>query len=72
MLVKNWPENVPLANVVLVVEGTLRVSGRDPMGDPFTLRRIHPANGGGFGVHYAACHQQRVGRRNQPSYWQFQ
>ena len=34
-------ENVPLAHVVLVVEGTLRVSGRDAMGNPFTLRRIH-------------------------------
>ena len=34
-------ENVPLAYVVLVVEGTLRISGRDALGQPFTLRRIH-------------------------------
>ena len=53
-------ENVPLANVVLVVEGTLRVSGRDPMGDPFTLRRIHPGEWWGLwgalcGVSSATC-----------------
>ena len=35
-------ENVPLAHVVLVVEGTLRISGRDAHGQPFTIRRIHP------------------------------
>ena len=34
-------ENIPLAHVALVVEGTLRVSGRDAMGNPFTLRRVH-------------------------------
>ena len=30
-------ENVPLAHVVLVVEGTLRISGRDALGQPFTI-----------------------------------
>ena len=34
-------ENIPFAYVVLVVEGTLRVSGRDSLGNPFTLRRVH-------------------------------
>ena len=53
-------ENVPLANVVLVVEGTLRVSGRDSMGNPFTLRRIHPGEWWGpwsslSGVSSATC-----------------
>ena len=41
-------ENIPLAHVVLVVEGTLRVSGRDALGNPFTLRRIH--SGEWFGL----------------------
>ena len=35
-------ENIPQAHVALVVSGSLRVSGRDAMGNPFTLRRIHP------------------------------
>ena len=44
-------ENVPLAYVVLVVEGTLRISGRDALGQPFTLRRIHAGEWWGlFGV----------------------
>ena len=30
-------ENIPLAYVVLVVEGTLRVSGRDAMGNPESI-----------------------------------
>ena len=30
-------ENIPFAHVVLVVEGTLRVSGRDALGNPFTF-----------------------------------
>ena len=53
-------ENVPLAHVVLVVEGTLRVSGRDAMGNPFTLRRIHSGEWWGLwsalsGVSAATC-----------------
>ena len=53
-------ENVPLAYVVLVVEGTLRVSGRDALGEPFTLRRIHPGEWWGLwsgltGVASATC-----------------
>ncbi len=34
-------ENVPFAYVCLVVEGTLRVSGRDAIGQAFTIRRVH-------------------------------
>ena len=34
-------KNIPLAHVCLVVEGTLRISGRDSLGNPFTLRRVH-------------------------------
>ncbi|KZR72338.1 Toxin RTX-I translocation ATP-binding protein [Prochlorococcus marinus str. MIT 1313] len=34
-------ENVPFAYVCLVVDGTLRVSGRDAMGQAFTIRRVH-------------------------------
>ena len=53
-------ENIPLAHVVLVVEGTLRVSGRDAMGDPFTLRRVHAGEWWGLwsalsGVSSATC-----------------
>ena len=53
-------ENVPLAHVVLVVEGTLRVSGRDAHGQPFTLRRIHAGEWWGLwsglsGVAAATC-----------------
>ena len=53
-------ENVPLAYVVLVVEGTLRVSGRDALGQPFTLRRIHAGEWWGLwsglsGVASATC-----------------
>ena len=53
-------ENVPLAHVVLVVEGTLRVSGRDALGQPFTLRRIHAGEWWGLwsglsGVAAATC-----------------
>ena len=53
-------ENIPLAHVVLVVEGTLRVSGRDAMGNPFTLRRVHSGEWWGLwsalsGVSAATC-----------------
>ena len=53
-------ENVPLAHVVLVVEGTLRISGRDALGEPFTLRRIHAGEWWGLwsglsGVAAATC-----------------
>ena len=53
-------ENIPLAHVALVVEGTLRVSGRDAMGNPFTLRRIHAGEWWGLwsalsGVSAATC-----------------
>ena len=53
-------ENVPLAHVVLVVEGTLRISGRDALGQPFTLRRIHAGEWWGLwsglsGVAAATC-----------------
>ena len=53
-------ENVPMAHVVLVVEGTLRVSGRDAMGTPFTLRRVHAGEWWGLwsglsGVSAATC-----------------
>ena len=53
-------ENVPLAYVVLVVEGTLRISGRDALGQPFTLRRIHAGEWWGLwsglsGVSAATC-----------------
>jgi len=34
-------EGVPFGFVCLVVEGSLRLSGRDSMGQPFTLRRLH-------------------------------
>ena len=53
-------ENSPLAHVVLVVEGTLRISGRDAMGNPFTLRRVHAGEWWGLwgsldGVSAATC-----------------
>merc|ERR1711990_1288591 len=53
-------ENVPLAHAVLVVEGTLRVSGRDALGNPFTLRRVHAGEWWGLwsalsGVSAATC-----------------
>ena len=53
-------ENVPLAHVVLVVEGTLRISGRDALGQPFTIRRIHAGEWWGLwsglsGVSAATC-----------------
>ena len=53
-------ENIPLAHVVLVVEGTLRVSGRDALGNPFTLRRVHAGEWWGLwsalsGVSAATC-----------------
>ena len=34
-------EAIPFGFVCLVVEGSLRLSGRDAMGQPFTLRRLH-------------------------------
>ena len=53
-------EGVPIAHVLLVVEGTLRVSGRDALGNPFTLRRIHSGDFWGLwsglsGVSSATC-----------------
>ena len=53
-------ENVPLAHVVLVVEGTLRISGRDALGQSFTLRRVYPGEWWGLwsglsGVSSATC-----------------
>ena len=53
-------ENIPLAQVVLVVEGSLRVSGRDALGNPFTLRRVHAGDWWGLwgalsGVSPATC-----------------
>ena len=53
-------ENVPLTHVVLVVEGTLRVSGSDALGQPFTIRRIHAGEWWGLwsglsGVSVATC-----------------
>ena len=38
-------ENVPLAHVVLVVEGTLRISGRDAHGQPFTFAGFTQSGG---------------------------
>ena len=53
-------EDVPLSYVVLVVEGTLRISGRDALGQPFTIRRIHAGEWWGLwsglaGVAAATC-----------------
>ena len=53
-------ENIPIAHVVLVVEGTLRVSGRDVLGNPFTIRRVHAGEWWGLwsalsGVSAATC-----------------
>ena len=53
-------ENIPLAHVVLVVEGSLRVNGKDALGNPFTLRRVHPGEWWGLwsalsGVSSATC-----------------
>ena len=53
-------ENISLAHVALVVEGTLRVSGRDAMGNPFTLRRVHSGEWWGLwsalsGISAATC-----------------
>ena len=53
-------EDVPFGYVCLVVEGSLRLSGRDPMGQPFTLRRLHAGEwwglwGGLQGVASATC-----------------
>ena len=53
-------ENVPFGYVCLVVEGSLRLSGRDAMGQPFTLRRLHSGEwwglwGGLQGVASATC-----------------
>ena len=53
-------ENIPFAHVVLVVEGTLRVTGRDALGNPFTLRRVHAGEWWGLwsalsGVSAATC-----------------
>ena len=53
-------ENIPLGHVALVVEGSLRISGRDALGQPFTLRRIHAGEWWGLwsglsGVSAATC-----------------
>ncbi|MDP6310466.1 MAG: ABC transporter transmembrane domain-containing protein, partial [Prochlorococcaceae cyanobacterium ETNP14_MAG_4] len=53
-------ENVPFAYVCLVVEGTLRLSGRDAMGQSFTIRRVHAGEWWGLwsglqGVASATC-----------------
>ena len=53
-------EDVPFGFVCLVVEGSLRLSGRDAMGEPFTLRRLHAGEwwglwGGLQGVASATC-----------------
>ena len=53
-------EDVPFGYVCLVVEGSLRLSGRDAMGQPFTLRRLHSGEwwglwGGLQGVASATC-----------------
>ena len=53
-------EEVPFGYVCLVVEGSLRLSGRDAMGQPFTLRRLHAGEwwglwGGLQGVASATC-----------------
>ena len=53
-------ENLPIAHVVLVVEGSLRISGCDALGQPFTLRRIHAGEWWGLwsglsGVSVATC-----------------
>ncbi|KZR84356.1 Toxin RTX-I translocation ATP-binding protein [Prochlorococcus marinus str. MIT 1342] len=53
-------ENVPFTYVCLVVEGTLRVSGRDAMGQSFTIRRVHTGEWWGLwsglqGVAAATC-----------------
>ena len=58
-------ENVPLAYVVLVVEGSLRISGRDALGQPFTLRRIHAGEWWGLwsglsGVAAATCRSTEI------------
>ena len=58
-------ENVPLAHVVLVVDGTLRISGRDALGQPCTLRRVHPGEWWGLwsglsGVAAATCRTTEV------------
>ena len=43
-------ENVPLAYVVLVVEGTLRISGRDALGQPSRFAGSMLVSGGDFGA----------------------
>lgn len=53
-------ENVPFAYVCLVVDGTLRLSGRDAMGQSFTIRRVHAGEWWGLwsglqGVASATC-----------------
>ena len=53
-------EHIPLSHVLLVVQGTLRVSGRDSMGNPFTVRRVHAGEWWGLwsalaGVSAATC-----------------
>ena len=64
-------ENIPLAHVVLVVEGTLRVSGRDALGNPFTLRRIH--SGEWFGLWSALLGISATCRTTESTkHWSFQ
>ena len=53
--------------MVLVVEGTLRVSGRDTLGNPFTLRRIHAGEWWGLWSSLV-FQQQRVVPPNPPSF----
>ena len=53
-------EAVPFGYVCLVVEGSLRLSGRDVMGQPFTIRRLHSGEwwglwGGLQGMASATC-----------------
>jgi subfamily B ATP-binding cassette protein HlyB/CyaB len=53
-------EGVPFSFVCLVVEGSLRLSGRDAQGEPFTIRRLHPGDWWGLssslqGVAAATC-----------------
>lgn len=53
-------EDVPFGFICLVVEGSLRLSGRDAMGQPFTLRRLHAGEwwglwGGLQGMASATC-----------------
>ena len=66
-------ENIPLGYVVLVVEGTLRVSGRDAFGQPFHhCDGSMLVSGGVSGVPFPVFQQQHAALRIHQSCWLFQ